>query len=186
MHRGVFRLTSLNAHGQGPRGVRLPFMRPRAARSGRREKGQALVEMALVLPFLLLLVTAVIQFGAMYNTYEALTDASRAGARELALGAGLNDPCDLAVLQTIENTDGAVTLPSTDVTPTFTSSSDYCGGSNGVACTPYVYDTSCNSGASENQGDEETMTIKYPYTLKVFGISIATFNLTAAASDAIE
>ena len=56
---------------------------------GRRAKGeggQALVEIALVMPFLLLLVTAIIQFGIMLSDYSTIVNAARAGARRWLSG----------------------------------------------------------------------------------------------------
>ena len=50
--------------------------------------GQSLTEFALALPILALLLFAVIQFGIAFNNYVTLTDATRAGARKAALGAG--------------------------------------------------------------------------------------------------
>ena len=50
-------------------------------RRARGERGQAMVEFALVLPFLLLLVIAVFEFARAWNVYHAITDAARLGAR---------------------------------------------------------------------------------------------------------
>ena len=47
----------------------------------KKEKGQALVELAFVLPILLLLVFGVIEFGSIYHTQLALDHASREAAR---------------------------------------------------------------------------------------------------------
>jgi Flp pilus assembly protein TadG len=47
----------------------------------RREEGQALAEFALVLPVLFLLVAGIIEFGRGWNIKQAVTDASREGAR---------------------------------------------------------------------------------------------------------
>ena len=57
-------------------------------RNGRRhdEVGAVAVEMALVLPILLLLLMGIIDFSRAYNTKEALQYAVREGARDLALG----------------------------------------------------------------------------------------------------
>ena len=41
-----------------------------------------MVEFALVAPLLLLVLFAVLQFGAVYNDYVTLTDATRVGARK--------------------------------------------------------------------------------------------------------
>jgi Flp pilus assembly protein TadG len=52
------------------------------ARRQKRERGQALVEFALVLPILAMLILGIVQFGIVFHDYVALTDAVRAGARQ--------------------------------------------------------------------------------------------------------
>jgi Flp pilus assembly protein TadG len=47
----------------------------------RTRRGQALVEFALLLPFLLLLLLGVIEMGRAWNVKQVLTDAAREGAR---------------------------------------------------------------------------------------------------------
>jgi Flp pilus assembly protein TadG len=47
----------------------------------RGRKGQALAEFALILPVLFLLIAGIIEFGRAWNIKQALTDASREGAR---------------------------------------------------------------------------------------------------------
>lgn len=54
-------------------------------RSG--ERGQGLVEFALVLPMLLMVVFAIVEFGVLYQRNVMLTNASREGARVAAVGA---------------------------------------------------------------------------------------------------
>lgn len=51
------------------------------------EDGQSLVEMALVLPFLLLILLGIVQFGFVFSGYIAVTSAAREGARLAATGA---------------------------------------------------------------------------------------------------
>lgn len=51
----------------------------------RDDRGAAAVEMALVLPILLLLVFGIIDFGRMLNTQIQLTEAAREGARAAAI-----------------------------------------------------------------------------------------------------
>jgi Flp pilus assembly protein TadG len=138
-----------------------------------------LVELAVVLPVLAMLVIGILQFGLVFNKYITLTDAVRGGARTLALGRGLSDPCDPAVTQTVQAAVGTG-LTASQVTPSFASSSDYCGSGS------YVYETSGNTSGNENQGDEATVTATYPYTLSLFGVPVFSFNLTSSASDAIE
>jgi Flp pilus assembly protein TadG len=162
---------------------RLPVARKR------REEGQALVEFALVSPLLLLILFAIIQFGIMLSDYITVTDSARIGAQQLALGSGLSDPCDRAVLDAY-NAGSSINLQSTGtVTPSFATGTDYCGATSSTsntACTPYVYNTSCNSNGNEASGDEATVTVTEPFRWTLFGLEFGTINLSATASDAIQ
>lgn len=51
----------------------------------RRERGQTMVEFALVVPILCVILFGIVQFGILYRDYVALTDAVRAGARKAAV-----------------------------------------------------------------------------------------------------
>ena len=51
-------------------------------RNLRSERGQTMVEFALVLPIVVLLLFAVVEMGIVFNHYVTLTDAARAGARK--------------------------------------------------------------------------------------------------------
>ena len=56
------------------------------------EKGAALVELAIVIPVLLLILTAIAEYGLLFRTFEITTNAVREGARLGALpGNELND-----------------------------------------------------------------------------------------------
>ena len=164
------------------------------SRRARGEGGQALVEIALVMPLLLVLVTAIIQFGIMLSDYSSVVNAAREGARALALGTSrTNDPCDPAVAQAISSASGDFTIPSADITPSFqsatggTTTEDYCGSTTpGTACTPYVYNKTCNTAGAEVAGDQAEITIVYPYTLNVFGMKLFTVNLTSVSTNAVE
>jgi Flp pilus assembly protein TadG len=59
--------------------------RQRVARRQRHERGAAAVEFVLVVPFLVLLVFGIVDFGAMVNHDTVVNNASREGAREGAL-----------------------------------------------------------------------------------------------------
>jgi Flp pilus assembly pilin Flp len=45
------------------------------------ERGQALVEFALIVPFLLLFLVGIIEFGRGWNLHQVVTDAAREAAR---------------------------------------------------------------------------------------------------------
>lgn len=51
-----------------------------------RDRGAAAVEMAIVLPILLFVVAAIIDFGRAFNAQIMLSNASREGVRMVALG----------------------------------------------------------------------------------------------------
>ncbi|SHI95900.1 Flp pilus assembly protein TadG [Clostridium cavendishii DSM 21758] len=53
----------------------------------KNQKGQALVEFAIILPIFLILVMGIIQFGMILNTYLSIENASREGARNGIIGS---------------------------------------------------------------------------------------------------
>lgn len=56
-------------------------MSRRLLRALREEDGQAMVEFALVVPFLLLLVLGLVEFSRAWNTQQVLTDTAREALR---------------------------------------------------------------------------------------------------------
>ncbi len=50
------------------------------------EKGASAVEFAIILPILIILIFAIVQFGIAFNKYIAVTHAVREGARLAAVG----------------------------------------------------------------------------------------------------
>lgn len=52
-----------------------------------RQDGAVAVEMALVLPILLLFVFGIIEFGILFNRYNSVAHAAREGVRRLSVGA---------------------------------------------------------------------------------------------------
>ncbi len=96
----------------------------------RDERGQALVEFAIVAPLLLTLVLGIVQFGLVFSNSLALTDAVRAGARA-AVVAGPSDAsaaADTAVQDSAGGLDGgsiAVSVASTDTDVTVTATYPY-------------------------------------------------------------
>ena len=65
-------------------------------RRGSSERGAALVEMALVLPLLLMIVFGVVEFGATYSNFINLRDGVRNAARSASVGNfGTTTSCNL-------------------------------------------------------------------------------------------
>jgi Flp pilus assembly protein TadG len=50
------------------------------------QRGAELIEMALILPLLLLVLVGIVDFGFLFQRYEVLTNAAREGARIAVLG----------------------------------------------------------------------------------------------------
>ncbi|MBE0450529.1 MAG: pilus assembly protein [Clostridia bacterium] len=52
----------------------------------KKEDGQAMVELALILPVLLLIIMGIFEFGFMFNNYLTVSNVSREAARYASLG----------------------------------------------------------------------------------------------------
>lgn len=72
----------------------------------RGEKGQAVVEMALVLPVLVLLVVGTMEFGRLFGAYLTIAHAAREGAR-LGIAGASDAEIEDAVRGQAEHLDGA-------------------------------------------------------------------------------
>jgi Flp pilus assembly protein TadG len=73
----------------------------------RKKQGQALVEMALILPLLILILMGTMEFGRIFHSYLLITNASREGAR-----AGIISGTDPEIKSKVK--DVAATLGLTD------------------------------------------------------------------------
>lgn len=62
-------------------------------------KGQAMVELALILPILLLLIFGIVEFGRIFSTQLIVTSSAREAARKAAVGAS-----DMESILSAENT----------------------------------------------------------------------------------
>jgi Flp pilus assembly protein TadG len=122
-----------------------------------RQDGQAFVEFAIVLPILVLLVFGITQFGLAFRNYLAITDAARVAARAAAVKR-TSDPCGAATTA-IQNT---------------VSAGQWAEVSSRITCT-----------AGPNVGDQVEITIKYPYSIGLPGVS-ASGELTANATERME
>jgi len=72
----------------------------------RRERGQELVEYALILPVLMLLILGTMQFALIVFSYNTIAEAARAGARYAVIG-DLADHPDLIRAAVFRVTDTA-------------------------------------------------------------------------------
>jgi Flp pilus assembly protein TadG len=70
----------------------------------RHEDGQALVELAIVIPFVLLLLFGIIDFGLALNTKNSDTNLANLAARQVSvIGTGANPKCNGTTETTLAN-----------------------------------------------------------------------------------
>jgi Flp pilus assembly protein TadG len=113
------------------------------------DRGAAAVELALVLPVLLLLVMGIIDFGMAYNRQISLSGGAREGARWLALHA--TDQTG-AVTRTIDAGPAAPLLTTADVA--------LCTGPDGGTCTSGA---ACASGLVAQVDATQPFDISIPF-----------------------
>lgn len=121
-----------------------------------------MVEFALVVPIICLILFAVVQFGALYNDYIALTDASRVGARKAAVSRHEASPAAIA--------EAAVRKSATSL--------DKPCGVNGLC-------VSVTAPAWEH-GRDVTVEVTYPYSIDLLGMPLASGRLTAKTTERVE
>jgi Flp pilus assembly protein TadG len=104
-------------------------MKLRLGHHDRNDHGAAAVELALILPILILLLFGIFEFGRAYNTQNSLSGAAREGARVMAItndsGAAtdatiaaapsVNPPPSVAINPTPCSTGATVTVTATRV-----------------------------------------------------------------------
>jgi Flp pilus assembly protein TadG len=107
-------------------------MQPVFTEHGENERGQAVVEMAIILPVLLMLLLSIWQFGVVYDKWQNLNGAAREGARAAIVappGQELNDAKAAANAAVA----GQISL------------SNFSLSSSNVAGTPYYKATACST-----------------------------------------
>jgi len=63
----------------------MDFARALRSRPGRRQRGDAIVELALLVPILVLMLCGVLELGRVVDAWIVVNNAAREGAREAAL-----------------------------------------------------------------------------------------------------
>jgi Flp pilus assembly protein TadG len=123
----------------------------------RNERGQTMAEFAIVLPVLMLVVFAVIQFGILFNNFVALTDAVRAGARTAAVSRTAANPVGATVAR-VQAATGDLDQTKLGVTVV----------------------------SGWQHGDDVTVSATYPYSINLFGLIVQTGNLKSSTTERVE
>jgi Flp pilus assembly protein TadG len=127
------------------------------------ERGQAMVEFALIATVLATLLLAIFQFGQTFTNYISVADAARAAARKAAT-EGATTTYDSSWVSTVR------ALAKSNATD---SAGDTCAGN---VCTTTI--TALN-GVDSNwvAGNPVTATVTAPYSIDIFGLSITSGTL---------
>ena len=137
------------------------------------EQGQALVEIALVMPAILALLTGILTFAVGFNNQLTLTNATGAGAQYLALiRTSTTDPC-ADTLTAMQQSAPSLTASSIHISVTM----------DGV--TPTQTGNSCSGAQSDLvAGQPVTVTATYPCALLIYGPPfLSTCTLHAKATE---
>jgi len=116
-----------------------------------------LVEFALALPALLLILFGIIQFGGLYDHYESLTNATRAGARVAAVSRAASDPVG-TTMQAVKNAAPNLNAGQLVVTVSGTWTA----------------------------GGTVTVTATYPYSINLGGIVVKSGTLSSSTTERVE
>jgi Flp pilus assembly protein TadG len=119
-----------------------------------------MAEFAIVLPILIVLLFAIMQFGIVFNNYVALTDAARAAARKGAVSR--NDPAGPQAQCQNEGYAAAGDLKRPPLS---------------IVCT--------TSGGWQI-GSDVQVTATYPYSINLFGIPVISGNLSTVMKERME
>jgi Flp pilus assembly protein TadG len=134
------------------------------------QSGQAVIELALTLPLLLVIVMGIFDFGLMFQRYEVVTNAAREGAR-----VGV--------------------LPNYTIADAQARAQQYLtsGGLIGSATVNAVVAPSPSFGSPAMTVNQVTVTVTYPYTyafvgpmLNLFGGSLGSVTLKAVSTMRVE
>jgi Flp pilus assembly protein TadG len=125
----------------------------------RSEKGQAAVELALILPVLVLILYAIFQFGEVYLQYQEVSAATSEGARQASTMAEVAEPGRTTTI--VATVQAAANLKNT----------------NAFDPNALVVTVASSTWAP---GDPVTVTSKYHATVSILGVTLYSNNLTTA------
>ena len=119
-----------------------------------------MVEFALVLPALMLILLAIVQFGIVFKQYITLTDAVREGARKAAVARMRTDNRETYV-------KNAVVAAGSDLGATFTAA-------NVTVSTSWA------------PGSDVTVGGRFAFNINVLGRVVKSGNMTSTATERVE
>lgn len=166
----------------------------RALRPARSEQGSTVLEMALILPLLLMLLLGIMEFGLAFYNQITLTNAANDAAQVLMSGSGvINDPC-VSVNNALAAAAPSLNNPAVyEAHPLSYTIQAYTSASASTSVGPYTVTfpsggQSCTSLAgSLTEYYQVVVTATYGCSLKVFGHDFAPgCLLTAQTSEVVQ
>jgi Flp pilus assembly protein TadG len=130
----------------------------------RSEEGGALVEMALVLPILMLILTGIFSFGIAMANYIQLTEAVDVGGRQLAISRGMTGDICATAVAAIEN--AAPSLNPALMSFTIVLNGDNVGG---TSCNTTAAAADMKAAPLATPPGSAQVTVTYPCNLAVYG-----------------
>jgi Flp pilus assembly protein TadG len=127
----------------------------------KNDSGQAVVEFAVILPVLLMILFAILQFGIVFNNYIQVTAAAREGARKAAVSRSLGT----AAAETAATTSAKSAAPGlkqTSIAVSYPNSPTFA------------------------QGSDVTVKVTYPYSISILGIIVKSGNLSSSTTMRVE
>lgn len=134
------------------------------------ERGQSLVEFALVLPLLLMLLMGVVFFTMAFNLQQVLNNAAREGARQWAMNPPAGNPCCTGCAPPCDANNGTNNFKRNIMPRVRQYVTD--NGYNGEQVVFQVLET----------GDQVTVSLAYPYNIPADGVNFVTINLSASCT----
>ena len=132
----------------------------------RGDEGQALAEMAIILPVLMLLVFGIIEMSNAWRTFQVVTNSAREGARTAILPGSDEPAIRERVRRTLEG--GGLIFDQANITVE-------CIGTDGNPV-----GTVCSSS-----GEEARIGIGYPFTFQVLGVLADLVPITITSTTAM-
>ncbi len=150
-----------------------------------RNEGQALLEFALLSPLALLLVLGGIVFGVGLNDYLVLNNATALGAQQLAISRKeATDPC-AAVYTAVTN--AAPNLTAANLTFTISvGGTKYVNGVKGSANVTCSGTTDLTAYDNNEQGQNVSVTVTYPFTASFIGFSSQSYTMSATVGGVLQ
>jgi Flp pilus assembly protein TadG len=152
-------------------------------------EGNAMVEMALLLPMLMVFITGMVWVGMALNNYMVLTNSVSTGARAFALSpdvtttsGAITDPCAYAV-----STANAASpsLQSVGVTYQVTYTVAGTGKSTKYPSGSAAKSVSC-AGIDTTVGDTVQLHAYYPFTVLMYGFPNQSLSIQAASYEVVQ